>query len=1195
MDAAEEATYSQPWLSYSFLLAMSTSEDQRFEDNVGFQQYVDGNHAPYYLGVPPRSKIPISIPVQQQPFLVKNYGYPDGTDTAALSAFHNHLGLYGPTDPSSQFAAFGAETFDDSLLLKNGHGGLPTADSGYGPSISGHNHWYGTSAENSLSPFMDSFQDSSGHQQNDMPRVTSNGHLNNFNQSPDEFSHVQDILHLPQQHATAPLDIKTESPISNTQPALAQSPTGSSPLSSQLSPVKSTTSTDFKSPKPKTTTPRTDGKPKYVGDLTLRPKVSIPSGIDAEEYARQCILAGYSSRLNPFSLHPGEYKMLRDHLSYVHVTTYLNIRNGILRLWIRNPLVSVTREEAAGCAKDYRWLELAIIAYEWLVRKGYINFGCVEVPNGLNHLPHKGGRKLGRRRTIAVIGAGMAGLGCARQLEGLITQYRKRWLAEGEQPPQVIVLEGRGRVGGRVYSHPLRNQKSSSLPQTARCTAELGAHIITGFDHGNPLSMIIRGQLALHYHPLRDNSTLFDVDGSPVDKIRDEMVEKLYNDILDRVSVFRHRVRLPQTAEGNRALIEEGRDPTGEDGATIAQFEAATVGNPNEKDLKTFSSNEAVERVPGGVDRLSGKAHMVLGSSTKAAPALAAESMGWHLKSSVLAAQDLNLGKVAKASQFPTLGATMDEAVQQYQYLLDLSPQDMRLMNWHFANLEYANAANVGKLSLGGWDQDIGNEFEGEHAQIIGGYLQVPRALWQSPSKLDIRTRRVVTRISYSNDTSNVGARAGRVHCDNGEVVDADAIVLTLPLGVLKTGSVRFEPPLPSWKAGAIQRLGFGTLNKVILVYEEAFWDIDQDMFGLLRDSRREQSLDQGDYISGRGRFYLFWNCIKTCGRPMLIALLAGDAAHQAESTSDSALVVEVTEQLRKMFKPTVIPAPSEAIVTRWGKDRFACGSYSYVGAQARPDDYDVMARPVGNLHFAGEATCGTHPATVHGAYLSGLRAASDVMDSMLGPIEVMSPLMPPKVKVETTPITTSMKRKADDSIPEALRAEQSRLDDYEAAIINAICTKLGPRPIKPGKAGANPFLLYQKDHWYNCKNKCDEAHRAATGNPDGKASRHEVRSALGQMWREASEDVKKPYLEQTANNKQNNTTTVAEFEARLAQWDREAVKTRREYIRQHPGVLTEQETRQMWEALGASAGSRRAKKMSGYAEDSSSGDGHGD
>ncbi|MCJ1361205.1 hypothetical protein MMC16_000303 [Acarospora aff. strigata] len=1163
---------------------MSTSEEQGFEQHVGIQHIMAGSRAPYYLDAPAISNLPVSVPVQHQSLLMKNYGYPENGDTTALSSFQGQLGLYGSADQSSTFAQFGGENFEDSLLYRNTHGGLPTADSGYGPSISGNKHWYGASAENSLSPFIESYQDGSSYPQNSLTQLMPDEHDSNSIQGPDEFSNLENVLY--------PIEtfsgIKAEPGTNIHQVRRTQSSTTSSPLSSHLSPVKSTTPINPKTPKLHSSQQTLSEYQKYA-DTTLRAKVSIPSGIVAEEYARQCTLAAYSSRLNPFSLHNGEYKLLRDHLSYAHVTTYLNIRNGILRLWTRNPLVSVTREEAAGCAKDYRWLDLAMVAYEWLVRRGYINFGCMEVPSAFDQVTKKGSRKSARRRTIAVVGAGMAGLGCARQLEGLITHYRERWLIKGEQPPRVIVLEGRGRIGGRVYSHPLQNQRAAGLPQTARCTAEMGAHIITGFDHGNPLSMIIRGQLALHYHPLRDNSTLYDVDGSAVDKVRDEMVEKLYNDILDRVSIFRHKVRLPQMVEGNRTLIEEGRDPTGEDGDTISQCETAPAGELLDRVSNVSGSNETTERVPGGVDKLTGKAHMVLGSSTKASPAIAAEAMGWHLKSSVLAAQDLNLEKVAKASRYPTLGTTMDEAVQQYQYLLDLSPQDMRLMNWHFANLEYANAANVGKLSLGGWDQDMGNEFEGEHAQIIGGYLQVPRALWQSPSKLDVRTRRVVNRISYNDDT--LDGESGKIYCDNGETIEADQIVLTLPLGVLKSNRIRFDPALPSWKAGAIERLGFGTLNKVILVYEKAFWDIDQDMFGLLRDSCREQSLDQGDYISERGRFYLFWNCIKTCGRPMLIALMAGDAAHQAESTSDSTLIGEVTEQLRKMFKLTSIPTPSEAIVTRWGKDPFACGSYSYVGAQARPDDYDTMARSIGNLHFAGEATCGTHPATVHGAYLSGLRAASDVIDSLLGPIQVASPLMPPRIKTESTPTMTGNKRKADDSVIEPSEAKQGRLEDFEAAIMNAICAQLGPRPIKPGKAGANPFLLYQKDYWYSCKSKCDKAHRAATGNHHSKASRHEVRSALGQMWRDASEEVKRPYLEQTASNKQNNNTSVAKFEARLAQWDRDAVNIRRDYIQQHPGILTERETREMWEALGASSGSRRAKKLSGYADESDSTD----
>ena len=160
-------------------------------------------------------------------------------------------------------------------------------------------------------------------------------------------------------------------------------------------------------------------------------------------------------------------------------------------------------------------------------------------------------------------------------------------------------------------------------------------------------------------------------------------------------------------------------------------------------------------------------------------------------------------------------------------------------------------------------------------------------------------------------------------------------------------------------------------------------------MYGLLNIPYNGDSLFQEDYVSGRGKCYLFWNCVKTSGQPMLIALMAGDAARDAEDTPNEDLVEDVTKKLAKMFSLQSRPIPSEVIVTRWRKDPFARGSYSYLGPMAQPGDYDTMAQPVGDLFFAGEATCGTHPATVHGAYLSGLRAASEVVEVMIGAIPV--------------------------------------------------------------------------------------------------------------------------------------------------------------------------------------------------------------
>lgn len=845
---------------------------------------------------------------------------------------------------------------------------------------------------------------------------------------------------------------------------------------------------------------------------------------------------------------------------------------------MRNPLVSVTVDEAAGCALSPRWLGLAEVAYQWLLRKGYINFGCVEIPEPSNVRVKRSKVQSANRKTIIVVGAGMAGLGCARQLEGLFSHYKDKWTSVGEDTPKVVVLEGRSRIGGRVYSHPLKNQDTSNLPGNSRCTAEMGAHIITGFDHGNPLSMIIRGQLALHYYPLKDNSTLFDLDGQAVDKVRDTMVEKLYNDILDRASVYRHRAAAATTIDGDRELIEAGRDPHGETGILLSDSEP----QPNPDASGLFGNG--IEPVPGGVDKLTGKAHMIVGSRTKAPPAVAAEAMGWRLGPNVLAYRDLNLNAVAKTTKNPTLGAAMDEAVKQYQFLLDLSPQDMRLINWHYANLEYANAVNVGKLSLGGWDQDIGNEFEGEHAQVIGGYQQVPRGLWRYPLELDVRRYKAVREVAY---TSNIGQKTTtEVECDDGDVLEADHVVLTVPLGVLKDESIRFRPQLPDWKNEAIHRLGFGTLNKIVLVFEKPFWDVNQDMFGLLRDAEVADSLDQEDYVSNRGKFYLFWNCIKTSGLPVLIALMAGDAAHYAEDTSDAELVASVTQELARIYSQAVVPQPSESIVTRWGRDRFARGSYSYVGATSEAGDYEAMARPVGNLHFAGEATCGTHPATVHGAYISGLRAAAEVIDALLGPIDIPKPLVPEPTKSDSVPTASNLKRDAHVlNSSETEIAQKARLETFESNILSAIFEELGYRPSKPGKPGSNPFLLFTKDKWSFCRKVCDEARRAATGNPDSKASRNEVRSALGLMWREASADVKKPYIEQTNNNRIANTESAATFQDRLAAWDARAMDVRRKYVKEHPNILSPLEEQQMWQALGLTGldeGRRRVKKESG-------------
>ena len=892
----------------------------------------------------------------------------------------------------------------------------------------------------------------------------------------------------------------------------------------------------------------------------------------------QCVAAAEASRLNPYSLHQEEYLMLRDHISHAQVTTYLNIRNGILRLWVRNPQIAVTREEAAGCAKDSRWFDVAGVCFDWLVRRGYINFGCVEIRSSRKHTNNDSPRNR-KRKTVVVIGAGMAGLGCARQLEGLFTQYARKFRSMGEDPPQVVVLEGRDRIGGRVYSRSFKTtpQDTPSQFEGKRYTAEMGGMIITGFERGNPINILLRGQLGLAYHPLRPETTLYDSNGKPVDLQRDQLVENLYNDCLDRVSEYKFKQPTSKLIEGNKDLIDEGKDSSAETHKTIRQAEESAAAQPYAPPVSEQNIAPQVNLVPVSSDRATGRVHNEPGTPGALKAAHKAKIMGWTLKQGASDEADLDIESATKEPG-ATLGSVTDSVIAQYRDILDLNAQDFRLMNWHIANLEYSNATNYHQLSLQGWDIDAGNEWEGSHTMVVGGYQSVPRGLMHLPTSLNLRQKSPISSITYTAGSSTGPAT---IECEDGYSVEADYVVSTIPLGVLKHGNVSFEPPLPPWKSDVIDRLGFGVLNKVILVYNEPFWDEDRDIFGVLRNPPNRHSLDQKDYASQRGRFFQWFNITKTSGLPVLLALMAGDAGYDTEQTCNDDLVAEATEILRSVYGPRV-PHPVEAVVTRWASDKFARGSYSSAGPDMKADDYDTMARPVGNLFFAGEHTCGTHPATVHGAYLSGLRAASEVLDAILGPLAIPTPLILPKD-------SSSLKRKSPSATdPSKNDPLQARLRAYEIALWDHVIAHIGLRPPLPPKPATNAYIFYSKANYENARKHLEAGRRPGKGKP----SANEVRVMSAKMWRDAAEEERRPYVEMAEESKRGYAEVMAGFREEAAEWDRKATGLKEGYERDHPfdggaGVNEEDSG-----SGGGGGGGRRSRvKVESYAEVDSEGE----
>lgn len=135
---------------------------------------------------------------------------------------------------------------------------------------------------------------------------------------------------------------------------------------------------------------------------------------------------------------------------------------------------------------------------------------------------------------------------------------------------------------------------------------------------------------------------------------------------------------------------------------------------------------------------------------------------------------------------------------------------------------------------------------------------------------LDIALDRAVSRITLTGT-------GVRVETTRGEA-QADAVIVTLPLGVLQAGSVRFEPGLPEDKQGAIARLGMGLLDKLYLAYEAPFWDDDAWIV------TAQTGLAQG-------WFSQWFNIHKLLGVPVLLGFNGGPPAFDLAGNSDAEMV----------------------------------------------------------------------------------------------------------------------------------------------------------------------------------------------------------------------------------------------------------------------------------------------------------------
>ena len=264
----------------------------------------------------------------------------------------------------------------------------------------------------------------------------------------------------------------------------------------------------------------------------------------------------------------------------------------------------------------------------------------------------------------------------------------------------------------------------------------------------------------------------------------------------------------------------------------------------------------------------------------------------------------------------------------------------------------------------------------------------------------------VVTEIEYDMDAGD-GATIGKVAyfdktTQKTHTKYAKTILTTIPLGVLKKKAVRFNPPLPQSKLDAIDVIGFGILNKCILYWDKntidelsfsSWWPEGHEVLEFINTNNNNNDGNGDTNGNGGGdlSFTTFFNekQLGNGGHYVLSAWIGGQEAIDMESQTDDQIVNVVMKNLRIMLGDS-IPPPTSHVISRWGSDEYAYGSYSYstvinVDGSDGKEYMSMARRELGqrtgtNLFWAGEATNKSWSGTTVGAYRSGIDAINDII-----------------------------------------------------------------------------------------------------------------------------------------------------------------------------------------------------------------------
>jgi len=295
------------------------------------------------------------------------------------------------------------------------------------------------------------------------------------------------------------------------------------------------------------------------------------------------------------------------------------------------------------------------------------------------------------------------------------------------------------------------------------------------------------------------------------------------------------------------------------------------------------------------------------------------------------------------------------------QILPNERPAVRATLGRYLSSFDGADADDVGLAAFNQFFFEVG--VEDQDVFPGGGYRGLVDAL---ATDLDVRLSSVVKTVrSNDNGVEVVIERDGIT-----EVLDASHAIVTVPLGVLKADAIEFDPPLQSAKLAAIDTLGFGAFEKVVLAYDRQYWQPSESGVIIVLDGET-------------GQFQSLIDMSEWYQRPVLVAIATGTPARELAALTEQERIARAAALVNDMTGGTA-PAPVASAASNWGNDPYSQGCYTRISrngdAASTIDSVTNLAAPHGRVLFAGESTELDALALVDGAWKSGIREAKRLL-----------------------------------------------------------------------------------------------------------------------------------------------------------------------------------------------------------------------